>query len=415
VSRLGRDFALLWAGQGVSQVGSAITPVALPLLALAALDASAADLGLLTAAGYAAWIFVGLPAGALLDRVRRRPVLIAADLGRALALASVPVAAAAGVLTLAQLYVVALVTGVLSVVFEVGWTAYLPAVVPRERLADGNARLSVTASAAHLVGPGAGGVLVQLLGAGLAVLADAASFLVSAVSLGAIRSREPRPPRAADRHLGREIGEGLRHVFTHPLLRAFAGAAAVANLGFAAVQALTVVFLVRDLGQPPGTVGLLMGLGTVGGIVGGVLAPRLLRRLGSARGIVVATAATLPFGLLVPLAGRGAGLAWFVAGQVVVMAGIIVFNVGVATAIQSLVPSRLLGRANASFRLLTRGALPVGAVLGGLLGEAYGARWALGAAYALNLFAVAPLLLSPLRRLRDLPAPAEPADAARVG
>lgn len=402
-----RDFRLLLAGAATGQLGAQVTLVALPLVAVLELDAPAFQVGLLTAAETAAFLLVGLPAGALTDRMRKRPLMIRADLVRAVAMASVPAAALADVLTMVQLYVVALVTGVATVFFDVAHQSYLPQILPRDQLVAGNGALETVRSTAQVTGPGVGGGLVQLVGAQFAVVVDVIGYVLSALFLRRIEQVEEAPePAAAGGSLRREIGEGVRFVFGHPLLRVIAFTTGLANFSMAVLMATQTVHLVRVVGLEAGGLGLVLSASAVGGLLGALCAGRLAARLGQARVILLSVLATGPFALLWPLSGHGfAGAALFAAGSGVVSFGAVVYNVAQVSFRQGLCPPRLLGRMNATLRFLMWGTLPLGALLGGALAQSYGSRTAL-AWCAVGILAVPlPLLFSPLRRMRDLPGP----------
>jgi MFS family permease len=413
--RTSRDFRLLWSGETISQFGTQVSYLALPLVAVKVLHASTFAVGLLTTAMFAAFLLIGLPAGAWVDRMRRRPVLVAADVGRALAMGSVPVAALLGHLTMAQLYAVAFVAGILTVFFDVAYQSYLPALVGREELVAGNALLETSRSAAQVAGPGAGGALVQLLTAPYAIVLDAVSFLFSAASITGIGAIEPpvEKPEGGP-SLRREIGEGLRFVFGHPILRALAGSVATFNLFSASFDAIVIVFLARDLRLSAGVIGVLFTIGSVGSLLGALLTRRVSDWLGSARSIWLVSVATYPFWLLLPLTDRGPRLALFAFGSLVAFAGTVVFNVNAVAFRQTICPPRLLGRMNASMRFVVWGTLPLGGLLGGWLGSLIGTRgtmWVTGVGIVLS----APwLVLSPLRRMRDLPTGPEPDPAQPV-
>lgn len=384
------------------------------------LNAPAIQVGLLTAAETAAFLLVGLPAGAWVDRMRKLPLMIRADVVRAVAMASIPLAAVAGVLTMAQLYLVALVTGVATVFFDVAHQSFVPHLLPKDQLVPGNGALEIIRSSAQVAGPGLGGGLVQLLGASLAIVADAVGYLLSALFLWGIKQPESRPERVAGTSLRQDIGEGLRFVFGHRLLRVIAVTTGLANFFSATLMATQSVFLVRVLGLAPGVVGLVLAASAVGGLAGALCAGRLAARFGQARIIWLSALATGPFALLWPLAGRGAGAALFAVGSGVVFFGAVVYNVAQVSFRQALCPPRLLGRMNATLRFLMWGTLPLGALAGGALAEAFGARTALAWCAAGFLVVPLPLLLSPLRRMRDLPAagasedaPADTTDPAR--
>ncbi|MFI8344819.1 MFS transporter [Streptomyces sp. NPDC085639] len=402
-----RDFRLLLAGAATGQLGAQVTLVALPLVAVLELEAPAFQVGLLTAAETAAFLLVGLPAGALTDRMRKRPLMIRADLVRAVAVASIPVAALADVLTMAQLYVVALVTGVATVFFDVAHQSYLPQILPREQLVAGNGALETVRSTAHVTGPGIGGGLVQLVGAQFAVIVDAIGYVLSALFLLRVKQPEQAPePAAAGGSLRKEIGEGVRFVFGHPLLRVIALTTGLANFSTAVLMATQTVHLVRVVGLEAGGLGLVLSASAVGGLLGALCAGRLAAGLGQARVMLLSVVVTGPFALLWPLSGHGvAGAALFAAGSAVVSFGAVVYNVAQVSFRQGMCPPRLLGRMNATLRFLMWGTLPLGALLGGALAQSYGSRTAL-AWCAVGILAVPlPLLLSPLRRMRDLPAP----------
>ncbi|MDH6126478.1 MFS transporter [Kitasatospora sp. GP82] len=402
-----RDFRFLLSGSATSQLGSQVTLVALPLTAVVVLDASAYQVGLLTAAETAAFLLVGLPAGAWVDRMRRLPVLIRADAVRCLALASVPAAAAAHVLTMLQLYLVALVTGVATVFFDVAHQSFLPQLLPRQQLVAGNGALETVRSCAQVAGPGLGGALVQLLGAPLAIVADALGYLASALLLLGIRTREPRPEPAPGRSLRADIAEGVSFVLRHPLLRTIATATAASNFFSAVLVAVQTVFWVRVLGLSPTAIGLLLSASAVGGLAGALCAGPLAKRFGQARLIWLSVALTSPFAVLWPLARGGAGAPVFAAGSAVVLFGAVVYNVAQVSFRQVICPPALLGRMNATMRFLVWGTMPLGALAGGAIAAAAGPRAALWVCAAGFLAVPLPLLLSPLRRLRDLPTTAE--------
>ncbi|OIK02226.1 MFS transporter [Streptomyces monashensis] len=401
-----RDFRLLLAGAATGQLGAQVTLVALPLVAVLELHASAFRVGLLTAAETAAFLLVGLPAGALTDRMRKRPLMIRADLVRAVAMATVPAAALAHVLTMAQLYAVALVTGVATVFFDVAHQSYLPQILPRDQLVAGNGALETVRSTAQVTGPGVGGGLVQLAGAHLAVIADAVGYLLSALFLLRVEQPEETPVSAAGGSLRKEIGEGVRFVVCHPLLRVIALTTALANLCTAVLMATQTVHLVRVVGLKPGALGLVLSASAVGGLLGALCAGRLAARLGQARVILLSVIATGPFAVLWPLSGHGVlGAVLFATGSTVVSFGAVVYNVAQVSFRQGLCPPQLLGRMNATLRFLMWGTLPLGAVLGGALAESFGSRTALAWCAAGFLAVPLPLLFSPLRRMRDLPGP----------
>ncbi|MFI6129244.1 MFS transporter [Micromonospora sp. NPDC051141] len=400
-----RDFRLLWTGHTISAVGSNMTAVALPLVAVAVLDASTFQVAVLTAAAWLPWLLAGLPVGAWVDRVRRRPVMIAADLVAAALFAGVPVAALLDLLTVGHLLVVALGAGLARVFFETADQVYLPTLLPPEQVPPANARLHATQTASYLLGPGLAGLIAQLAGAVTAVALDAVSFLASALCLHRIRAVEPHPRRATGAaSLRRDAADGLRFVARDPYLRVLTVFGAASNIGLTGYQAVLVVFLVRSAGLPAGLVGLLIGLASVGGVVGAALAARLARRLGTARALLFAGGLTGPPALLIPLAGPGARVAWLVLGGALVSLGVAVGNVVKGSFRQTYTPHRLLGRVTVSMHLLNYGTIPLAALLAGVLGAAWGPAGAIRLMTAWLALTPLILLIGPLRRRRELPA-----------
>src|SRR6266568_3338948 len=398
-----RDFQRLWFGDTVSQLGTQVTVIALPLVAVKTLGASTFEVGILVSLLTAAFLLAGLPAGAWVDRMRRRPVMIAADVARAVLLASLPVAAALGVLSIYQLYLLALLHGVCTVFFDVAYQSYLPALVGRTALVEGHAKLQASESVAQVAGPALGGFLVQAFTAPYAVIADAASFLVSAGALRAIKMAEPQVPRAQRPHFRREIAEGMRFVLGHPILRMIAGCTGTFNFFFSALQAVVVVFLVRQVGISPGVIGVLFSAGSAGAIVGALTASIAARRLGTARAIWLPITITAPTGLLMALTFPGAGLALFAAGWFGLSLSGVVYNVNQVSYRQALGPPQLLGRMNATMRFLVWGTMPLGGLTGGALGTWLGNRAAMWIILTGQALSVVWLLASPLRSARELP------------
>jgi MFS family permease len=398
------DFKLLWLGQATSRLGSSVTSVALPLVAVATLDASTLQVALLAAATWLPWLLIGLPVGAWVDRLPRRPVMLACDLVAAGLFLSVPAAAWLDRLTIGHLLAVALGAGAASVVFQTAYQVYLPSLLGRDELPAGNAKVQATEAAAHVGGPGLAGLITQIAGAVNALLADVLSFLGSALCLLSIRAREPRPRRARrDSTLRQEIGEGVRFVARDPYLRVLTVFGAVSNLGLIGYQAILVVFLVREVGVSPGMVGGLTAAMSLGGVIGAASATAAARRFGSARSLLVAELGAAPFGLLIPLTTPGAGLALAVAGGFVIGTGVAMGNVLKGTFRQTYTPRDLLGRVTVSMQLVNYGTIPVGAVLGGVLGTALGVRpamWIVAVGLALSGLI---LLAGPLRQHRELP------------
>jgi len=399
------DFLKLWGAQTISQIGSQITFLALPLTAVLVLGATPAQMGLLTALEGLPALLVGLHAGAVVDRRRRRPILIGSDLGRAGLLALVPLAWLLGVLSIELLFAVAILSALLALFFDVAYQAFLPSVLARERLVEGNGKLELSRTAAEVVGPGLGGGLVQLLQAPVALAADAASFLASAALLARIRVRETLPARAERESVWREIGDGLRVVAGDGRLRAIAGARGVLGFFNAMLEAVFVLFIATSLGLGPALVGLVFAVGSVGFVVGALFPERAARRLGFGPATAGAVLLVGLSDLLVPLATPSPWVAvpLLAAAQFCFGIGLTLFNVNQASLRQAVVPDRLQGRASATLRVLASALVPLGAVLGGLLGGWIGLRETLILAAAGELLAALWLWRSPLRHLRSLP------------
>ena len=397
-----RDFRLLWTGETTSFLGTSIGGIALPLVALDVLHASTFLVSALTAAAWLPWLVIGLPVGAWVDRLPRRLVLIVADLVSLVAFASVPVAAWCGVLTSAQLLLAALVGGVAGVFFQTAFRAMLPSMLAREDLLEGNSRLQGSQQVANVAGPGAAGLIAQAAGPVFGVLANAVSFAVSALCLGVIRVREPQRV-ATLRRLTREIAEGLEIVVKDPLLRVTTVSGSLMNLTLVGFQAVLVVFLVRVLGFDSGVTGVLIALTSLGGVAGAFLAGPAAWRLGTARFALLSKVAITPAGLLIPLASKGPGVAFFVAGNVLLIAGVVAGNVIWQGWVQSYYPARLLGRVSTSTQVVNYGAIPLGALLAGVLATHLGVRntlWIMLSGLVASSFI---LFASRLPRMRDLP------------
>jgi predicted MFS family arabinose efflux permease len=401
----GREFRRLWVGDTFSQFGTQIGLITLPLLAVSVLGADEFQMGLLATFENLAFLVVGLPAGAWVDRMRKRDVLIAADLVRGLALLALPAAWLLGALTFPLMLVVGSVVGVATVFFDVAYQSYLPSLVPSARISEGNAKLQVSQSVAQVAGPGLGGVLVRALGAPLVVLLDALSYFASVLFLLRIRHREETVTRSG-RRLTAEIGEGLAFVFREPLLRRIVATTALSNLATSVTYSMLVLYAIRDLRIGETGLGLALSVGAVGGLVGAFLAEPLLSRIGEGRVIALALLPTLPTVALVPLAAGQPGptaIAMLATSTTLTSMGGVVYNVAQVSFRQRLCPRPLLGRMNASVRFVVWGTMPIGAFLGGIVGSRYGVLAALWVGAAGQFVAVLPVLFSPLVRMRDLP------------
>lgn len=396
------DFVKLWLGRAVSNFGTGITGIALPLTAVLILGATPTQMGLLGAVDGASVLLVGLLAGVWVDRVRRRPLLIATDLGRAVVLSTIPLAALLGVLHIAQLYIVAALAGMLTVIFNVASPAFLPALIPQESLVESNSKLAMSDSLAEIGGPAVAGPLVQLISAPFALLFDAFSFLFSACSLGLIGKPEP-PPAAQEQsqNIWSALVEGLRMVLKNSLLRTLAGSAGIFSLFGNFIGALYALYVIRQLGSPPIFLGFLIATGGVSALVGAFLAERIVQRFGLGRTVGAGLFMYGVTGLLIPLAGGSVGLAlsFLFFSQLIGDASVSIYLIAEMSLRQSLVPAHMLGRTNASMQFLSQGVAPVGALLAGTLGGLIGLRLTILIGVLGVMLAGAWVLLSAVRRV----------------
>ncbi len=380
-----------------------MTFLALPLVAILVLRESTFKVALLTTIEYLPFLLFALPAGVWVDRLRRRPILVLGDLGRAAALVSVPIAHWLGVLTIWQLYVVGFVAGVCTVFFDVAYQSYLPALVGREQIVEGNSKLEISRSAANIGGPGLAGVLVSALTAPIAVLVDAVSFVVSALLLGRIRQQEAVPPREERRPLRTELLEGLRYVVQHSYQRGMVACVALLNFFGQVVFSILLVYAVRELGLTAATIGLAFAVGNIGPLLAALTARRISARFGVGRTIVAAACLFGPGTLLIAAAPRDNPIPFIVAAMIVMGFGGVLYNVTAISLIQAITPDRMLGRATASRRFIVWGVIPLGALLGGVLGSSIGLRPTIVVGAIGGLLAVVPLVLSPVRSLVRVP------------
>lgn len=403
-----RDFLLLWTGQTISVFGSQFTQLAVPLVAAVTLKASPAQMGVLSAVVTAPFLLVGLFAGVWVDRWRRRPVLISGDVGRALVLSAIPIAYLAGALSMPLLYAVGFLAGVFTVFFDVAYQAYLPSLVDRAQLVEGNSKLEASRSTAQIAGPGLAGVVVQIISAPLAIVFDALSFLISGLFIGLIRRSEPLPETTRAPMLG-EIREGISVVFGNPMLRAIAGCTGTSNFFAAAAGALYILFITRELGLKPVAIGAVFSLGSLGALAGVLLAGSLARRLGIGR-VIVAAPLILGLGFVpVVLATPKLAVPLLTLGALVVSFGSPIYNISQVSLRQAITPHRLQGRMNATMRFLVWGTMPLGALAGGALGQVLGLRPTIAIAAAGATLAFVWVWRSPVRALTQIPEPPGPA------
>ncbi|MGH2616160.1 MAG: MFS transporter [Thermomicrobiales bacterium] len=399
------DFRRLWLAQTISQIGGQVTYLALPLTAAISLQATPAQMGLLTAMGAMPSLIVGLIAGEVVDRRARRPILISADLVRAVLLATIPLAWIAGVLSMPLLYVVAFLAGACALFFDIAYQAFVPSLLDRQKLVEGNSLLELSRSAAEVIGPTLGGGLVQVLKAPLAIAVDACSFLASAVLIARIRIQEPR------RHLPATAGSiwrtaltGMREVGRSAPLRALAVSLAAIGLFNAMIEAVVILYLTRSVGLAPGLLGLVFAIGSAGFVVGALLPARLVRAIGVGPTLAASIAVIGLSDLALPLVGQDVRLvALAVAlGQFFFGLGLTVFRVAQISVRQAIVPDLLLGRVGGALNVLGWGIAPLGAVVGGLLGQMVGLRWTLVVGALLEAATAIWIWRSPLWAMRDI-------------
>lgn len=401
------DFLKFWSGQSISLVGSQITTLALPLAAAITLRATPMQMGVLVATQYLPFLLFGLFVGVWVDRLRRRPILIFANLGRGLLLGIIPVAAWLKVLRIEHLYAVGFLAGLLTVCFDVAYQSYLPTLVGRERLVEGNSKLQISSSTAALAGPSLGGMLVQWLSAPFAIAADAASFFMSAIFLCLIRKQETGPLTGSHRQgIWKEMREGLRLVLSNPILRAIVGGTATSNFFINVQISVRILYVTRSLHLEPATLGFIFATGSVGGLIAAIFAKRISSFAGIGPTLIGMQFLVGISALVLPLAS---GSFWILVLTILpsmILWGfaMMTYDINQVSFRQAVTPDRLQGRMNASIRFVTWGAAPPGALLGGVLGGMIGLRMTLLLGGIGVLCATLWTLFSPTRDLRRMPA-----------
>jgi len=401
-----RDFLRLWAGQTISELGTRITRDGIPLLAVITLGATPVQMGFLSASASAPVLLFSLFAGLWVDRLRRRPLMILSDLGRALLLASIPLAAAFDLLQIEQLYLVIALVGVLTVFFDVAYQAYLPSLVNRAHILEGNSKLAVSSSIAELAGPGLAGFLIQVLTAPVAILLDSLTFLVSVLSLAVIRKPEPAPEPVQTRSRWvSEIREGLHTVWSNPVLRSLAASAGTRSFFGNFFGVLYGLFAIRELGLGAALLGITIAMGGAGDLLGSLLSSRIVRTFGLGRTLVGSLLLGSLATLMVPLASGSIvrATAFLVVAQLFGDAFHTIYNINERSLRQAIIPDRLLGRATASFQLVVEGVGPMGALAGGLLGSLVGVRQTLLIAAAGIFLSVLWIAFSQVRSIELYP------------
>jgi MFS family permease len=367
------------------------------------LNAGTFTMGVLTATYWLPWLVIALPAGAWVDRLPRRPVMMICNIASMLLVGSVPVAAWLGLLTIAQVLVVALLTGVASVFFSISYGAYVPSLVDKADLLEANTKMQGSQSAMQVVGPGAGGLLAQVFGATAGMFGQALTFLFSTTCLRAIRTQEQRLVSTRKASLRRDVAAGLKFVTADPFLRVLMTFGAVSNLALTGCQAVQMVFLVRVLHTSGAAIGVLYSVGSLGGLTGALLAGKIARKFGTARGALLCQLCAAPFFLLTPLTEPGVRLALFALGGLGVGTGVVASNIICNSFRQSYCPPELRGRVSATMATVNYGSIPLGGLLGGALGTVFGPRATIWAMAILMMTACSILIASPMRKMRDFP------------
>jgi MFS family permease len=404
------DFVKLWSAETISQFGTQVTLLALPIIAATTLNVTPFEFGLLGTIEFLPFILLSLPAGVWVDRLRRRPILIAGDLVRAAALISIPVAFALDVLTIWQLYVVGFINGCATVFFDVAYQSYLPSLVERDQIVDGNAKLQTSMSAAQISGPGVAGVLIGALTAPFAIALDALSFVASALFMFAIRRHETAPePRMNEQgerpSMRSEISEGLRYVGGHPLLRSIAATTGISNFFGNIGQSILILYLVRELSFTPELLGLAFSVGSVGFLVGALVANRVATRFGIGPTILGSAFIFGPSMLAIAIAPRDLAAPFVAASGALAGLGGAIYNINQVSLRQAITPERMQGRMNATMRFIVWGTIPIGSILGGFLGGAIGLHQTIWISAIGGLFVFLPILLSPVPALKRIPEP----------
>ncbi len=405
------DFLKLWTAETISQFGTQVSLLAIPLVAVTILEASAFEVALLGTIEFLPFILFSLPAGAWVDRLRRRPILIAGDIGRAALLISIPVAFAFDVLTIWQLYVVGFFAGILTVFFDVAYQSYLPSLVERDQLIEGNSKMEVTRTIAQTAGPALSGGLIGVLTAPIAILLDSISYGVSALFVFLIRRKEPTPDRHVDEHgqaregLRKEVAAGLRYVLGNRYLRGIAAATGTSNLFNNIAFATYIVYAVRELGLSATEIGIVFGIGNLGALFGAFTGNRLSTRFGLGRTIIGSMFLSAPSVVLIALAPKASPVPFLIAGGLLAGFSGVVYNINQVSFRQAITPPTMQGRMNATMRFIVWGTIPIGAILGGIIATNVSLSAALWVGAIGSFLAVIPLLITPVRTLTTMPEP----------
>jgi len=403
-----RDFMRLWASETIGAFGRQVTGLALPTVAILLLGAGPFEMGVLNGLGVLAFPLLGLFVGVWADRWRRRPIMVAANLGRMVALGSIPFAYVLGLLHLYQLYIVSAIVGVFTVFFDVAYQSYLPSLIDRADLVEGNSKLETSQSAAQVAGPAIAGFLIQLVDAAKAIAADAAAFLASAIFIFSIKKAEPNPQASAqDPNFLAELKEGAAIVFGNAILRRIAGCTATSNLGTGIVFTVFLIYAYEQLQLTPSVIGVIFGIGSVGVLLGAMVAAKVARELGLGRTIAISILISSVGLLIVPLASFWPAVMVLTVSQMVAGFGIPVYNINQISLRQAITPDRLQGRMNATMRTIVWGTIPLGSFLGGILGSQVGVVPTIVAGAVISSLSAVWVVFGPVMSLREAPTPVE--------
>lgn len=403
------DFLKLWIGDTISQFGTQVSLLAIPIIGAAILNVPPEQFALLGFFEFLPFILISLPAGVWVDRMRRRPILIAGDLVRAASLLSIPIVYELGALTIWQLYVVGFVNGVATVFFDVSYMSYLPSLVERSEIVEGNSRLEVSRSSAQIVGPGFSGILIGAVTAPVAIVADAISFVVSAFAVFLIRRPEPPVEQHAEATAPSMVAEaraGLSYVLGNPYLRAIAACTGTSNLFSNILYSIFILYMVRTLLLAPEEIGLIFAIGSIGPLVGALTANRIAKAIGVGRTIILSVLLGFPASLLIAIApANQTAVPFLIAGGALAGLSGMVYNINQVSFRQAITPPRMQGRMNASMRFIVWGTIPPGQILGGIIAATLGISTAIWIGALGALIPVVFVLFSPVRLLREMPEP----------
>jgi MFS family permease len=396
------DFLKFWSAETFTVFGVQFSGLAIPWLAATTLKANALEMGMLGALGTLPFLLFGLLVGVYVDRSRRRPLMIMSDIGRALALATIPISVLLFGPSLILLYAVSFSVGTLTVFDDVSSFAYLPALVEQDQLVEANSRIATSQASAQVAGPSIAGILIQILTAPITILVDVFGYAGSASFLSWIRREEPYPERTKDKSVAKDLKEGVAVVFGNNYLWSIAGSTGTSNFFSSVISALFILFATKDLRLSSPELGLIFALGSVGALVGSLLAIRIAKRIGVGRAIVASIFVAGISWIAVYLAHASLAVPLLILASFLASLGAVIYNVNQISFRQTIVPLKLQGRLNATMRFLVWGTIPIGAIVGGILGTVIGLRTTIGIASIGGALAFLWVLLSPVRRITEL-------------